>query len=450
MKFLRRWFSRADASPVPKAERLTVAEAGTLGEVNRASGYLLWVILAATLGLLIWAYVTEVETVARSQGRVIPSGKLQVVQNLEGGIVSVIHARSGQRVNEGDVLVTLDQTQAQGEFQSRNQQVRSLRARMIRLNAESTGTALSFSPDLLKGATEFVDQETAAFINRDSQMRYQLSMLQAQIDQKVQELQEMRISLATATKTLELGREERAILSMLVSKGLEPQLELVRLDRSLADALGRQETARTSISRLQAAIEETRARKDSALSQFRAEARVEANKTLAELRSLEEVMPALADKKGRGEVRSPVSGIVNRVLVTTIGGVAKPGEPLVEVVPADDQLVFEAQVLPSDIGFVKVGQLARIKLTAYDYSIFGAMTGTVKYVAADAVSNEKGESYFIARIETASPILESRGKQLMVMPGMQAQIDIITGYKTVWHYLTKPLLAVRENAFRER
>jgi len=260
----------------------------------------------------------------------------------------------------------------------------------------------------------------------------------------------MRIALATATKTLELGREERAILSMLVSKGLEPQLELVRLDRTLADAVGRQDTARTSIMRLQAAIEETRARKESATTQFRAEARVEANKTLAELRSLEEVMPALADKKGRAEVRSPVTGIVNRVLMSTIGGVAKPGEPLAEVVPADDQLVFEAQVSPTDIGFVKEGQSARIKLTAYDYSIFGAMTGTVKYVAADAVSNEKGESFFIARIVTPTPVLESRGKQLLVMPGMQAQVDIITGYKTIWNYLSKPLLAVRENAFRER
>jgi adhesin transport system membrane fusion protein len=446
----RRWWSRDAAAGAAKPGRLTVAEAGALGEVNRASNYLLIVIFAVTVGLLVWAYVTEVETVARAQGRVIPSGKLQVVQNLEGGIVSVIHAKSGQRVKEGDLLITLDQTQARGELQSRNQQVRSLSARMVRLNAESNGTPLRFPPDLIKSGAEYIDQENAAFLSRESQLRSQLAMLQAQIEQKTQELQEMRIALATATKTLELGREERGILSMLVSKGLEPQLELVRLDRSLADAVGRQDTARTSIARLQAAIEETRARKDSALSQFRAEARVEANKTLAELRSLEEVMPTLADKKGRAEVRSPVAGIVNRVLVSTVGGVAKPGEPLVEVVPVDDQLVFEAQVLPSDIGFVKVGQTARIKLTAYDYSIFGAMTGTVKHVAPDAVANEKGESFFIARIETPTPVLESRGRQLQVMPGMQAQVDIITGYKTVWDYLTKPLLAVRENAFRER
>lgn len=444
-----RWGS-GGAEGGAKADRLTVAEAGTLGEVSRASNYLLIVILAVTVGLLVWAYVTDVETVARTQGRVIPSGKLQVVQNLEGGIVSVIHVKSGQRVNEGDLLVTLDQTQFRGELQSRNQQLRSLSARMARLNAESTGVPLRFVPDLTKSGGEFVDLETAAFLNREAQLRSQLNMLQAQIDQKTQELQEMRIALATATKTLELGREERAILSMLVSKGLEPQLELVRLDRSLADALGRQDTARTSITRLQAAIEETRARKESATTQFRAESRVEANKTLAELRALEEMMPALADKKGRAEVRAPVSGIVNRVLVSTIGGVAKPGEPLAEVVPADDQLVFEAQVSPTDIGFVKEGQSARIKLTAYDYSIFGAMTGTVKYVAADAVSNEKGESFFIARIETPTPVLESRGKQLLVMPGMQAQVDIITGYKTIWNYLSKPLLAVRENAFRER
>jgi adhesin transport system membrane fusion protein len=274
-------------------------------------------------------------------------------------------------------------------------------------------------------------------------------MLQAQIDQKTQELQENRIALATATKTLELGREERDILARLVAKGLEPKLELVRLERTLAEAEGREETARSAIKRLQAAVSETQARKESAIRQFRSDARSEANKTLADYRSLSEVLPGLKDKKGRTEMRSPVSGIVNRVMVNTVGGVVKPGEPIVEVVPADEQLVLEANVLPSDIGFVKVGQLARVKLTAYDYSIFGSMEGKVVHIAPDAVSNEKGESFYVARIET-SAAMEVRGKRLEVMPGMQAQVDIITGHRTIWEYLSKPLVAVKENAFRER
>lgn len=443
----REWLARVSGTASQK--QLNVAEAGRLGEVNQISSYLLYVIAVVTFSLMIWAYFTEVETVARSQGRVIPSGKLQLVQNLEGGIVTAIHVRAGQRVQEGEPLVSLSETQFDSDLQSRNQQVYALSARIARLKAESDGKSPVFEKALLRKGKEFVEQERNAFDSRKTQLRTQLDMLQAQIDQKNQELQEMRIALATATKTLELGREEQVILSRLVAKGLEPKLELVRLERTLADAAGREETARASIKKIQAAVSETLARKESAIRQFRAEAQAEANKTLAEYRSLQEVLPGLQDKKGRTEMRSPVTGVVNRVLVSTVGGVVKPGEPIVEVVPLNDKLVLEANVIPSDIGFVKLGQKARIKLTAYDYSIFGAMEGTVTQIAPDAVSTEKGESYYIARIETAAA-LNSRGKQLDVMPGMQAQVDIVTGYKTIWDYLAKPLVAVRENAFRER
>jgi adhesin transport system membrane fusion protein len=429
--------------------QLSVAEAGQLGEVNRVSSLLLYVIAAVTVSLLLWAYFTEVETVARSQGKVIPSGKLQLVQNLEGGIVTAIHVRPGQRVKEGELLVSLSETQFESDLQSRTQQAYALAARIARLDAESSGTGLVFDQHLKEKAKEFVELERNAFEVRSTQLKSQLEMLQAQIEQKNQELLENRIAQETALKMLESGQEEYAILSKLVAKGLEPKLELVRLDRTIADAKGKEETARIAIKRLQSAVQETLSRKESAVRQFRAEARTEANKTMADYRSLMEALPGLQDKKGRTEMRSPVNGVVNRVLVNTVGGVVKPGEPIVEVVPLNDQLVLEANVIPSDIGFVKVGQTARIKLTAYDYSIFGAMEGKVVYVAPDAVTTEKGDSYYIARIETDASF-NTRGKHLEVLPGMQAQVDIVTGEKTVWQYLSKPLLAVKENAFRER
>lgn len=430
-------------------KQISVAEAGQLGEVKKASTYLLYVIASITLGLMVWAYFASVETVARSQGRVITSGKIQLIQNLEGGIVSAIHVKAGQRVSEGTLLVSLSETQFDSDLQSRLQQANALAARLARLNAESEGNLPVFDAQLLKSGKEFVDLERNAFETRAGQLKSQLEMLQAQIDQKTQELQENRIALVTASKMLELGREERDILSRLVARGLEPKLELVRLERTLADAEGREETARSAIKRLQSAVSETLARKDSAVRQFRSDARAESNKTLAEYRSLKEVLPSLQDKKGRTEMRSPVSGIVNRVMVNTVGGVVKPGEPIVEVVPVDEQLVLEANVLPSDIGFVKVGQLANVKLTAYDYSIFGSLVGKVVHIAPDSVSNEKGESFYVARIETSSS-MEVRGNKFEVMPGMQAQVDIITGHRTIWEYLSKPLVAVKENAFRER
>ena len=161
-------------------------------------------------------------------------------------------------------------------------------------------------------------------------------------------------------------------------------------------------------------------------------------------------LPALADKVGRTELKSPVNGVLQRLLVSTVGGVVRPGDPVAEVVPLDDQLVFDAMILPQDIGFVKVGQPARIKITAYDFSIFGAMDGTVTRISPDAVTNERGESFYSARIETKEPTLQSGDRKLPVLPGMQAQVDVITGHKTVLQYLSKPVIAVRENAFRER
>jgi adhesin transport system membrane fusion protein len=443
-KLLARWTDNMGTSGI------TVAEAGRLGEVSRASSYLLYGIAFVICSMMMWAYFSQVETVSRSMGKVIPSGKLQVVQNLEGGIVQSIHVQPGQRVEEGQLLVSLSETHFESDLQTRKQQASALAARLVRLKAESEGSPLRFPEALKKEATEYVRTETAAYDGRRIQFNAQVDMLQAQIEQKTQEMQEVRIALMTAEKTLELGRQEHAILSKMVARGLEPKLELIRLERTLADSEGRAETAKATVGKLRAAINEAQARKASVVGQFRSDAQADSNKSLAEFRSLQESLPALQDKKGRTEIRSPVGGVVNRVLVSTVGGVVKPGEPIAEVVPGDDKLVFEAMVLPSDIGFVKVGQSARIKITAYDFSIFGAMTGEVTRMAADATSNEKGESFYIARIETTSPVLESRGSKLSVLPGMQAQVDIVTGYKTIWDYLLKPVLAVRENAFKER
>lgn len=443
-KLLAQWTDKMGTSGI------TVAEAGRLGEVNRASSYLLYGIAIVICSMMLWAYFSEVETVSRSMGRVIPSGKLQVVQNLEGGIVQSIHVQPGERVEEGQLLVSLSETQFESDLQTRKQQASALAARLVRLKAESEGTPLKFPEALKKEAPEYVRTETAGYEGRQIQFRAQVDMMQAQIEQKTQEMQEVRIALVTAEKTLELGKQEHAILSKMVARGLEPKLELIRLERTLADAEGRAETAKATVGKLRAAINEAQARKASVVGQFRSDAQAESNKSLAEFRSLQESLPALQDKKGRTEIRSPVAGVVNRVLVSTVGGVVKPGEPIAEVVPGGDKLVFEAMVLPSDIGFVKVGQTARIKITAYDFSIFGAMTGQVTRIAADATSNEKGESFYIARIETMSPVLESRGNKLSVLPGMQAQVDIVTGYKTIWDYLLKPVMAVRENAFKER
>jgi adhesin transport system membrane fusion protein len=419
-------------------------------ELKRSASWLLYAILASVIGFFVWAATFHLDTVTRAQGRVIPSGRVQLVQSLEGGVVQAIRVKQGQKVAEGDPLVLLSPLQASGDYQSRRQQRFALSARIFRLRAELDNTSPRFGAELERDGSEFTTIERAAWRARLEERDAQMRVLDSQREQRTREIEETRIVIQTAERTLMLAREERKILSQLVSRGLEPQIELVRLDRLMADAEGRLESARSAIIRLEAALAEVVARKDATLRQIRTQAQSELNQATAELRALEEVMPALADRVGRTELRSPVNGILNRLMITTVGGVVRPGEPVAEVVPVDDQLVFEAMILPQDIGFVKLGQSARIKITAYDFSIFGAMTGTVTQISPDVITNERGESFYLARIETQAPVLLSGERELPVLPGMQAQIDVITGSKTVLQYLSKPVVAVKENAFRER
>ena len=429
----------------------TISSAIREHEVRRGASILLYAILGVVVFFFGWSYFAHLDTVTRAQGKVIPSGRLQVIQSLEGGVVQAIHVRQGQQVAEGTAIVSLSAMQADGDYQARRQQRFALTARTTRLKAELAGDAPpKFGVELERAAPEFVTIEMSAWRNRRQERDSQVRVLDSQRDQRQREIVETQLVIKTALKTLELGREERRILAQLVSRGLEPQIELVRLDRAIADAEGRYDSSRAAIVRLESALAEVVARKDATLNQIRTQAQAELNQAIGELRALEETMPALADRVGRTELKSPVRGVLNRLMVTTVGGVVRAGDPVAEVLPVDDQLVFEAMILPQDIGFVKVGQLARIKITAYDYSIFGSMEGTVTQVSPDAMTNERGESFYTARVETKAPVLHSGERELPVLPGMQAQVDVITGSKTVLQYLSKPVIAVRENAFRER
>ena len=443
---LKRWLARYAG----EASTTVAGSASAKAQVNRASLLLLWSITGFFVAMFAWIAIAEVDTVTRADGRVIPSAKMQVIQNLEGGIVAEILVKQGQHVESGDRLVALSTVQHEGDLQSRYQQVLALEARAARLLALANGQQPRFPKSVVDSAPDLMSAETATYLSRRQEQESQLGVLSAQREQKTRELEEARISLAATRKSLELGREERATVARLVERGLEPRLELVRIDRSFAEQEGRAEVASVTVERLRSAINEMGSRRDAMLRQFRSEALNELNHTLAELSPLRQAMPAMQDKVSRTEIKAPMKGIVNRVFVTTLGGIVRPGDPIVEVVPADDQLVVEALVSPKDIGFVKLGQPSRVKITAYDYSIFGAMDGVVQGISADAVPNEKGEAFFQVRIETRTKAIEALDKKLPIMPGMQAQIDIITGKKTVLQFLSKPIVGVRENAFRER
>ena len=382
-----------------------------LGKPHKASFILINTIAGLFILMLIWAGISSVDEVTHAEGRVIPSAKMQVLQNMEGGIVQKINVKQGDMVQAGQVLMNLSSTQFGAEFESRKQQVLALMAKEARLLAEVEDKPLSFSPEFTEMARQYVNIENAEFSNRKMRLNADLAVLDNQYRSAQAELE---------------------IVKRLVERGLEPQLERIRT---------------------QARVDEARTKIDAMRRQNKSESSAELAKVSLELQPMRKTLPALADKVERTFVRAPMKGVVNRVLVTTLGGVLRPGEPLMEIVPSDDVLVVEAQVRPQDIGFVKLGQSANVKVSAYDYSIFGSMKGRVTQISADAVSKEeRGQTnyYYIARVETTTSVMNSLGKKLPIIPGMQAQVDIITGNKTVLNYLLKPIIGVKENAFRER
>lgn len=427
-----------------------VASGSGKGQIKRASLLLLWGIALFFVVLFAWIAIAEVDNVTRADGRVMPSAKMQVIQNLEGGIVKSVLVKQGQQVAAGELLLTLSDVQLNADQNARQQQILALDARAARLLAQASGKPPQFSQQVMASAPDLMAAEQATLLSKKLEQESQISVLNSQIEQKRRELEETTVTLEGAQKGLLLGREERATIARLVERGLEPRLELVRADRSLVEQESRVNVAKVSVQRVNSGINEIVSRQEALTRQFRSEALNELNRTLADLSPLKQAMPAIEDKLLRADIKSPMKGIVNRVFVTTIGGIVKPGDPIMEVVPADDELVLDAMVLPKDIGFVKLGQNARVKITAYDYSIFGALDGKVTNISADAVPNEKGEAFYQVRIETQTKSIEVIDKKLLILPGMQAQVDIITGKKTILQFLSKPIIALKENAFRER
>ena len=382
-----------------------------IGQPHKASFMLVYTIFGLILVLLLWAAFARIDEVTHAEGRMIPSAKMQVLQNMEGGIVEKINVQQGDLVEKGQILLTLSSTQFVADFETKKQQVLSLMAKEARLMAESDDKPLVFAPDFSEAAKTYVSIEQAEYQNRKMRLRADMVVYENQLKNASAELE---------------------IVKRLVDRGLEPKLEQIRTE---------------------ARVDEARSKLESLKRQFKSEVSAELSKTALELNPLKKTLPALADRVERTYIKAPMKGAVNRVLVTTLGGVLKPGEPMLEVVPVDDVLVVEAQIRPQDIGFVKIGQNANVKISAYDYSIFGSMKGVVTSLSADAISREeRGQTvyYYLARIETKTSVMNSLGKKLPIIPGMQAQVDVITGNKTVLQYLMKPIVGVKENAFRER
>jgi adhesin transport system membrane fusion protein len=410
---------------------------------------LLFVIVAFFIVAFAWASRASLEEVTRGDGRVIPSSHVQVVQNLEGGIVADILVHEGEIVERGQVLLRIDNILAASDLRENRERYLALLGALARLGAEVEDGEVAFAPEVLSEAEDVAANELALFAARRAALASEVEILQSQAEQRAQELTALRTQIGQLERSLDLAREELAITAPLAERRVVPKIDLLRLRREVNDLEGGLESARLAIPRVEAALREAKRRIDERRLTFRAEAQRELNTIRAEAAALREAITADADRVERTEVRSPVRGTIKQLMINTVGGVVQPGADLAEIVPLEDTLLVEARVRPPDIAFIRPGQAAMVKVTAYDFSIYGGLKAAVEDISADTITDERGESFYRIRVRTVDNALERAGEILPIIPGMTTQVDILTGEKTVLDYLLKPILRARERALRE-
>lgn len=418
---------------------------------------ILWhehILLCTVAGLmllfLIWANVATLDEVARGDGKVIPSSEIQVIQNLEGGIIDEFLVKQGDVVNEGQVILRMRNVQAGADFAATNQKYLSLLASTVRLQAEADGKTPVFPQEMTDNAPETIKAEQESFNANKKQYDNQASVLSEQLSQKQQEVTELEQRIANTSKLLNLAQDERNITAPLVKEGYAPKRDLIRIDQEIARQQTELDNQKLSLPRVQAAVKEIEGRVAGLESDFRAAAQKELAAKTAEMNAIQKTLAAYQDRSARNEIKSPVRGTVQAIKIKTVGGVAKPGEPIMEIVPLEDQLLVEGRVKPSDIAFIHQGDKAIVRLSAFDFSIYGSLEGEVTDISADSITNEKGESFYRVRVETDKTTLRKGEKEYPIIPGMQATVDIVTGERTVMQYLLKPLVKSAQTAMRER
>lgn len=424
--------------------------AAVLQKAPIKSRIILWVALIVITLLIIWAIFAHVDELARGIGKVIPSTHVQVVQNLEGGIVSDILVEEGQLVEKGQVLVKIDDTGFSSSYNENRLRYNELKAKSLRLNAESSSQPFQTGRKGMEDMSETISQEEGLYRINRSQLEQQISILKEQVAQRENELREAKAKEKELKTTYNLVAEEVKIMRPLVQSGLVSQVEYLQLSRQATGIKGELDAVTLSYPRIQSAIAEARNKIEKSRLEFRIKAKEEDTKVTAEMSRLSESDQALEDKVNRTLVRSPVKGIVKQLLVKTINGVVQPGMNIVEIVPVNDDLLIEAKIKPSDIAYVYPGQKANVKFTAYDFSVYGGLSGKVTHVSADTIVDEEGNSFYLVRIKTDKSYLQRDGRKFNIMVGMVTNVDIITGKKTIMDYIIKPLMKAKEGALRER
>jgi adhesin transport system membrane fusion protein len=423
------------------------ADLAILEQTPLKAKVLLYGVASALAVLVVWAYFAKVDEVTRGEGRVIPSKQVQIIQSLDGGIVSEILVTEGQTVVVGTPLIRIDETRAASSLRENQTQYLALLAKQSRLRALAEGSAFNPPKEVQLEAPQTYDQEYALYISSKEELQSTISIARDQMVQREKELIEVQFRKEVAEKNYESATKELQANKPLLASGAVSEIDILKLERESTKARGDIDQARAQISRIQSSIGEARRKVTEIEQTFKSKVRTELNDITARLNSISETSVGLTDKVKQATLKSPVNGKVSRLFYNTVGGVIQPGKEVLEVVPTDEALILETKIQIKDIAFVRLEQPAIVKLTAYDYSIYGALDAVVEGVSANSIVDEKGNAYYVVRVRT---LKSSLGTGLPIIPGMVAQVDIMTGKKTVLSYLLKPVLKAKSYAFSER
>jgi adhesin transport system membrane fusion protein len=445
---IRRYFKGSaslEGQPLPEVNKALIEDAPRVVRLT------IWAIIAFFVFLMLWANFAVIDEVTKGDGKAIPSSKIQKIQNLEGGIVAELFVKEGQIVEAGTPLIRLDDTRFASNVGETEADRLSMLLRVERLSAEVDDRPLNFPEDVLKAVPGQAKSEESLYISRRQQLHDEIGGLQEQLIQRQQELREFTSKQAQYRQQLGFQRQEISMSEPLVAQGAVSPVEVLRLRRAEAETRGQLDATTLAIPRAESAIKEVQRKVDETRGKFRSEALTQLNEARTDLNKAQATGKALEDRVSRTLVTSPVRGIVNKLLVNTIGGVIQPGSDLVEIVPLDDTLLVEAKIRPQDIAFLHPGQEATVKFTAYDYTIYGGLKAKLEQIGADTITDEdKKTTYYIIKLRTDRSHLGTDEKPLLIIPGMVASVDIITGKKTVLSYLLKPIIRARAEALHER
>ena len=429
---------------------------------------LLWVMVIFFAAAIGWASWAELDKVTVGQGKVIPSSQLQVVQNLEGGLVKRLLVKEGDFVQEGQQLILIDDTRFRSDFREREQQISNLTASVLQLSASITSVEikekftnknwqesvkinfnkLAFPPVLSENQPALVKRQLAEYRQDLENLKNSISVLTQQVNQKQQELVELKARARNLRTSYNFAKKELEITEPLALEGVVPKIELLKLQRQLNDTRRELTSTELKIPTLTSVIREATLNRIEAALSFRSEQQEKLNQAQDKLSALTESTIGLEDRVNRTVVISPVTGTVKKLHINTVGGVIQPGMDLIEIVPSEDTLLVEAKIAPQDIAFLRPGLPAIVKFSAYDFTRYGGLEGVLEHISADTIQDEEGNSFYLVRVRTDEHKFGAMG-ELPIIPGMTTSVDIITGKRTVLNYLLKPILSAQQTALRE-